>query len=341
MNKSPLLTFAIPTYNRSRTLRRTLDSVLGQLSPDSPVEIVVSDNASPDDTAAVLREYAERWPNLRYVRNEVNRGLDFNTYQVIHASRGEYVHLLSDDDFLLPGAVDKILALIRTRPEVSFFYLNGRGFNLDAAGSPRFFGRPVIWDAEDVLYADKDEFLGFLKLQATFMSAFLFKREAWNRDQTGQRFIGSDIYLSFELVRLLAATRQYLYCAEPLVAVEAVYTPGNYRIFNAFAYQWRRLLLGEAVRLGFSRRRMTEIFRSSVDHLGDKLAAIKMGEVRQELNFETVRMIVVSTYDTKTFWFRLLPLLLTPGVALRTLRAVRRWWRRRGESALGQPVAQG
>jgi hypothetical protein len=86
---------------------------------------------------------------------------------------------------------------------------------------------------------------------------------------------------------------------------------------------------------------MTEIFRSSVDHLGDKLAAIKMGEVRQELNFETVRMIVVSTYDTKTFWVRLLPLLLAPGVALKTLRAVRRWWRRRAEGALGQPVAQG
>jgi abequosyltransferase len=341
MSSAPLLTFAIPTYNRSRTLRRTLDSVVSQLAPDSPVEIVVSDNASPDDTAELLREYAERFPNLRYSVNEVNRGLDYNTFKVIDGSRGEYVHLLSDDDFLLPGAVAKILALIRSRPEVSFFYLNGRGFNLDTAGQPRFFARPVIWDAEDVLYANKDDFLGFLKLQATFMSAFLFKRADWNRDGTGQQFIGSDIYLSFELIRLLAATRQYVYCAEPLVAVEAVYTPGNYRIFNAFAYQWRKLLLGEAVRLGFSHERMTSIFRSSIGHLAEKLAAIKMGEVRQEMNVSTIRMIVVSTYDTRTFWLRLLPLLLVPGTVLRMIRAARRWGRRLGEGALGQPVAQG
>jgi glycosyltransferase involved in cell wall biosynthesis len=341
MTSSLLLSFAIPTYNRSGTLRRTLDSILSQLSADSPVEIVVSDNASPDDTPALLRQYAERFPQLRFSRNEVNRGLDYNTFKAIDDSRGEYVHLLSDDDFLLPGAVNKILGLVRSRPEVSFFYLNGRGFNLDEAGHPRFFPRPVIWDADDVLYANKDDFLGFLKLQATFMSAFLFRREQWNRDGTGQQFIGSDIYLSFELVRLLAATRYYLYCAEPLVAVEAVYSPGNYRIFNAFAYQWRRLLLGEAVRLGFSRPRMKEIFRSSLGHLAPKLASIKMGEVRQDLNLDTVRMIVVSTYDTRIFWFRLLPILLAPGFALRALRTLRRRWRGGYADADGLPVAQG
>ena len=314
---APLLTVAIPTYNRAETLRRALDSVVGQLPADGGVEIRISDNASPDHTPEVAAEYVRRYPCVRYSRNERNRGADFNMHKVVRESTGDYVYLLSDDDLLLPGALARILALVRQHPEVGFFYLNGIGFQLNQRGDPTYFPKPVIWEPADFVSSDRNSFLGFLKLQLTFVSALLFQRRFWNRDGRGDRYLGTDLYMSFEVVRLMAATGRYMFVAGPLVGVHAEYTPGNYNIFHAFARQWRRLLLVEAVAAGFDRQAMTAVFRASIDPLADRLLAIKLGAVRHDLGWRNLWVILSSTYDTPGFWRQILPLLVAPSFLLR------------------------
>jgi len=54
------------TYNRAGTLRETLDSILPQAAELPEVEVLVSDNASADDTEQVVRGYCARYPVLRY-----------------------------------------------------------------------------------------------------------------------------------------------------------------------------------------------------------------------------------------------------------------------------------
>ncbi len=55
-SEAPLLTIAIPTYNRSRYLREFLEALLPQIESAGDVELLISDNASPDDTAQMLAE---------------------------------------------------------------------------------------------------------------------------------------------------------------------------------------------------------------------------------------------------------------------------------------------
>ena len=71
-NAAPLVSIGVPVYNGERLLGRTLESLLAQTY--THLEIIISDNASTDSTPAIAREFADRDPRVRYVRNETNIG---------------------------------------------------------------------------------------------------------------------------------------------------------------------------------------------------------------------------------------------------------------------------
>ena len=68
----PLLTIAIPTYNRAWCLRDLLSSLASQLKDESRVELIVSDNASPDETPSLVQDFVARGLRVRYLRNAEN-----------------------------------------------------------------------------------------------------------------------------------------------------------------------------------------------------------------------------------------------------------------------------
>lgn len=96
LDSLPLVTIAIPTYNRANSfLPIALTSALAQTYPR--LEVLVSDNASSDDTASFMREHAGE-PRLRYLRHEVNVGAHENYNYCLSQARGDYFLLLHDDD---------------------------------------------------------------------------------------------------------------------------------------------------------------------------------------------------------------------------------------------------
>jgi glycosyltransferase involved in cell wall biosynthesis len=95
----PAVTVVIPTRNRSGFLRASLASVLEQEHEDVTVE--AHDNASTDDTAEVVRSFAD--PRVRYRRRPVDVGLYRNWNEALSSVRTAYVSVLQDDDVLLPG----------------------------------------------------------------------------------------------------------------------------------------------------------------------------------------------------------------------------------------------
>ncbi len=113
---NPLVSIGIPTYARAEKLERAVDSVLGQTHAN--LEVVISDNASEDATEAFCRALCAREPRVRYLRSPVNRGLTANFNTVIDELRGDYVMLLSDDDWLDPDYVATCLAELRRAPDL-------------------------------------------------------------------------------------------------------------------------------------------------------------------------------------------------------------------------------
>ena len=97
----PPLAICIPTYARSGLLER----LLGQLAAEAPdVPVLVADNASPDATAAVLRDAAR--PGLAVHRQPTNVGPLANIrWLLANAPDADHVWLVCDDDLPAPGSV--------------------------------------------------------------------------------------------------------------------------------------------------------------------------------------------------------------------------------------------
>lgn len=109
----PLLSVIIASYNNARYLAGCLDSVLGQSFKD--LEVVVYDDGSSDDSAAVLRAYLKRRPGVvKVILDPVNRGVAHARHQAILASAGAYITTLDSDDYYAnPLKLEKEMDLAR------------------------------------------------------------------------------------------------------------------------------------------------------------------------------------------------------------------------------------
>jgi glycosyltransferase involved in cell wall biosynthesis len=104
----PRLSVGIPAYNRPESLERAVRSVLAQDMPD--LEVVVSDDASPDPRVAALGErLAAEDARVRFSRRERNLGHAGNYRWVLEHARAEHFMWLSDDDWLDPGYAARCL----------------------------------------------------------------------------------------------------------------------------------------------------------------------------------------------------------------------------------------
>jgi len=117
----PLLSICIPTYNR----RTYLEGVLTALAPIRAridAEIVVSDDASTDDTASLLETFAAREPRVRVIRQTRRLGGFANTIQVLRAARGRFAVYHGDDDRLAEGGLVEALDFLQAHPDHAALY---------------------------------------------------------------------------------------------------------------------------------------------------------------------------------------------------------------------------
>lgn len=112
---APLISVVVPAYNYAHLLPRALDSVLAQLDADS--ELLIIDDGSGDNTAEVLNDYAQRYPELRVVYQS-NAGAAAARNHGIRLARGAYVLLLDADDALCVGALAELRRLVRSQSGV-------------------------------------------------------------------------------------------------------------------------------------------------------------------------------------------------------------------------------
>jgi cellulose synthase/poly-beta-1,6-N-acetylglucosamine synthase-like glycosyltransferase len=107
-----LVTFALFTYNQEAYVA---EAVEGALSQDySPLEIIISDDASTDRTFEIVREMVDRYRGpheIRLLRNEVNLGIGAHVTKVANLARGELIVAAAGDDVSLPSRTSAMVAL--------------------------------------------------------------------------------------------------------------------------------------------------------------------------------------------------------------------------------------
>jgi Glycosyl transferase family 2 len=118
----PKVTIAIPTYNRQDYLKAAVASSLAQTYPH--IEVIVSDNASTDGTAAWLQ--GQRDPRLVSLRQSTNLGMMGNWDACLVHATGDFFLLLSDDDLLEPEAIARMVTVFMGAGGTSLGMVYGR-----------------------------------------------------------------------------------------------------------------------------------------------------------------------------------------------------------------------
>ena len=116
MSVAPPLTIGLPVYNGQNYLSESLDSLLAQTYTD--FELIISDNASGDDTEAICRDYAARDDRIRYHRQNVNIGAAPNHNYLVQAARGRLFKWAAHDDLFAPKLVARCIEALDAQPEL-------------------------------------------------------------------------------------------------------------------------------------------------------------------------------------------------------------------------------
>ena len=126
--RRPLVSIIVPSFNQGRFIDKTLNSILAQ--DYRPLEVVVVDGASTDETVAVLHRY-DAVPEVRWI-SEPDHGVVDAVNKGFARARGELAAIQSSDDYYLPGAVSAAVAALQANPALGFVF--GDILKVDAEG---------------------------------------------------------------------------------------------------------------------------------------------------------------------------------------------------------------
>jgi glycosyltransferase involved in cell wall biosynthesis len=186
----PLLTIAIPTWNRSRSLNIALEHLLPQVANYSKqIEIIISDNGSDDDTGTVVTKFIHSYPQLNIISNKNAENLGFygNLRKCRKLSSGKYFWVLSDDDYVCEDIISAILQQIQGSNDFAVIYLKNNthqsqlrnynsnrdqlliqeSYNIGLISSVIFLNKKEF-DESIYLKYNNSAFLGFLLLLNSF-----------------------------------------------------------------------------------------------------------------------------------------------------------------------------
>ena len=245
-----ILSICIPTYNRIGLLKESINAIIGQVNTFdiNNIEIVISDNASTDGTKEYLSELIEENSELSitYFRQVENLGSDANILNTVRLASGQFVYIVSDDDILLPGAINKLISLIYKYPDYDAFCLNFKSFDLD----PLKPATSILPIRNDLSINTRDEALLFYGSWITFLSVISFRKGAINLELYKEK-IGTSLLQSYIFIDLISKESGVFISSEVFLAIRANNT-GGYNFFQVFISNFYELML-YAERIGYSK----------------------------------------------------------------------------------------
>ena len=254
----PILTIAIPTYNRVEQLQKCINYVLPQIRGKN-IELLVSDNASTDATSDIIFKMSKN-EGFKYYRNKTNEGADRNFLYCYSRASGKYVMLLSDDDYLLPGAVDSILAALNLNPVM--VYLN---FS-ELKKNPKVIGAPVFKDEGNIIFNNRELFFEKINIFITFTSSMILRTDLVKKISNKEEYIGTILLQAYIALDVLKESGIYILNSFNCVAA----TPNTflkYDLYYVWGEQYFNLLYNKAISVGISKAVIDRVYHENLDNV--------------------------------------------------------------------------
>lgn len=229
------LSICIATRNRCALLMETLSSALTQM--DERVEIVVVDGASTDDTPLAMARLAEQDGRVHYFREEQNGGIDRDYDKAVMYAKGTYCWLMGDDDWFLPGALNRVLEATASDP--SFIVVDAEV--RDAEQSRVLVKRRLELTSDRNFGPDELEslFLATAK-QLTFIGSAIVRRSLWLARKR-EPYFGS-FFIHVGVVFQQPLPHGALVLVEPCLSIRYGNVSWSAKTFEIWTSKWPNLI---------------------------------------------------------------------------------------------------
>lgn len=235
---NPLLTIAVPTYNRASYLDLCLKRISEEIAalPENKrclVNVYVSDNASSDNTPAVVAQYQGVCSGIfESVRNDQNMGLDFNFLQCYESARTPYVWMVGDDDVILPGRLKKVLDFLINN-EVDLLYVNNYWFK------DSYMEKPKQREKHNTaVFSSALDFTRRTNVMLTYVSGLIVRSGVVSNKR--QELNGSMLVLLSWILPLLRDGSRFAVIEDWVVAAKGANT-GGYGLIEVFGNNLQKI----------------------------------------------------------------------------------------------------
>lgn len=229
INKNIILSFCIPTWNRCDILKQSLSILNEQLNDidNYNLEIIVSDNGSTDNTEQIVKNYIVNGMPIIYNRNSINIGDEKNFLKCIQMSKGKYIWLVGDDDFLDNGALKYIIDILK---QGDYGLIN---LHLKKKSNKCNFE----------IFNSKESFLKVVSYSLTFISSNIFNRKIVNDVYMPEQYIGTHLLqVPFYLRSALSQENNVIIYKKVMTVDVDATNNGGYNFFEVFVQSYFTIL---------------------------------------------------------------------------------------------------
>lgn len=307
MNRRPLLSILIPTYNRADCLEFNLKHLVSQLDeiPLDMVEVIVSDNCSSDRTEEVFKNFS-RYKGLKFLRAEKNIGAELNCLKLLHESGGQFVWIFGDDEVLCATGLSKVVSLLEKNKKIGLLHITQDGHtNLEEFNSERKHSDPSI-----EIFNNSAEFLEKVSYNLSFITSNIFNRELIQKSETPANFfIGSQLNQQGLYLQAALKADYNIYFTDRVFS-QLLNNTGSYKLFEVFGKN-QQVIFSHFKKLGLKNRTIFKINNDLLKFFFPQFIVLTKSSKAFEKE-SAIRILFSSFKSYKYFWFYCFPLLLIP-----------------------------
>jgi glycosyltransferase involved in cell wall biosynthesis len=188
------VSICIPTFNRYEYLKECIESILAQTYMD--IEIIVSDNASKDETHKITKEY----PNIKYYRHTEPLNWYENWNFAVSKASGEYIALYHDDDLYCVNMIEEVVSIFKEKKDTLLVHTGSYHFTED---NKNLINKKVRIQDEHPLFMKSKEYLDYsstnwcsINCPTVMVRADLYKNYKFNAN-----YLSADYHMWFKILQ--------------------------------------------------------------------------------------------------------------------------------------------
>lgn len=312
MNK--ILSICIPTYNRSEYLRECLETVsIAIKNFEEKIEIIISDNASSDDTEKVVKKFEENFPGVIYSKNTENIGAERNFRLVASMSNCEYIWILGDDDKITPDAIGVILKKISSGTDLIIF-----NYSIWDKSFSRCIKQRTLSHV-DMEYKDKNLLMSEVGLNVGYISSVVIRKNIFFilPEDEYEKYVPYGFPFVYAVYAGLLNECSAAYIAAPLILNRAG-NSGNYDWYKYFVIG-SSLIFDSLIGRGYEKSAVDKAKKKVITQYVISDILVKK---RDRKETDGLLMLMFPFYKKYAlYWLVVVPILFFPGKIVWTA-----WW---------------